>query len=248
LLGSLVLSISLLAPAPSSADTVTLGSKLQDPVTIYFGSYMGVQLSSTRGDRLASPSDGVITEWAVRTGLASELSLLILRPRGVGDFTLMTKVTVPAPAAATPDTIYRFPAPSVPISKGDSVGLEPKSTDVPHSDTGNPADVLGGNGLTEPTIGESVAPLTSNEGAELALQATVRFCNAPDVAGKKVSEAKALITAADCTPVIKKKKAKKKKRKRVIKQRTPAGTTGVPGTPVEILVGKKQGKKRKKGR
>jgi beta-lactam-binding protein with PASTA domain len=73
----------------------------------------------------------------------------------------------------------------------------------------------------------------------LALSAEVTYCKAPDVRGKRAAKAAQLIAAADCTPKISKRKVKKRrKRNRVIRQLTPAGTTGAPGTPVEIVVGK----------
>jgi hypothetical protein len=238
------LAIAVLAPAGASADSVKIGSTLQNSVDSYFLTYAGVQLTTATPRQIVSPADGVVTAWGTRTGLAETYSFWVLHPKndGSGGFTVTGGVTAPGPTTGAPQGVYSYSAPSIPIAKGDFIALGADGPDIPRHNTGNPADVLGGFSITPPSSGGSLAAPTKNLNSELLLQATVKFCNAPDVAGKKVAVAKQLITAADCTPVVSKKKAKKKKRKRVIRQTTAAGTTGVPGTTVAIVVGKK-GKK-----
>lgn len=236
------LGIVLLAPAGAGADSVKIGSTLQSTQNSGFLAYAAVQLASATPRQLVSPSNGVITEWGIRVGFPETYSLLVMHPKsdGSGGFDVTAGAAAPSPADGTPDKTYLYSVPSIPIAKGDSIGLLAPGNDLPLHNTGNPADIAGGYSSIPPTIGGSIGPPTQNPGRELLLQATVKFCKAPDVAGKTVAVAKQLITAADCTPVVKKKKTKKKKKRgKVIRQTTAAGTTGVPGTTVGIVVGKK---------
>lgn len=238
--GSLLAALltALLVPAAASADSVKIGSTLQNNETGDFLSYAAVQLSSVTAGQLTSPSDGVITTWGIRTGLSERYSILVLHPAGSG-FNVTAGAASPGPTDGTPEKIYSYPAASLHIAKGDTIGLLATDLDVPYHHTGNAGDVLGGNSTSPPTVGGSFGPTGPNPSSELLLQATVKFCKAPDVAGMKIGAAEQLITAADCTPVVRKKKTRKKKKvKRVVRQTTAAGTTGVPGTSVEIVVAK----------
>jgi hypothetical protein len=235
------LGVALLVPAGASADGVKIGSTLQNTQDSGFGTYAEVQLGSATGQQLVSPANGVITSWGVRVSTPETFSILVFHPKsdGSGGFNVPARAAAPGPTDNTDDKTYFFPAPSLPISKGDSIALYNQNGFVPGHNSGSLADVTGGYSI-DPNIGDSVGPPGMGTGREVLLQATVKFCKAPDVVRKKVAVAKQLITAADCTPKITKKKAKKKKRKRVIRQKTAAGTTGVPGTTVEIVVGKKK--------
>jgi hypothetical protein len=107
---------------------------------------------------------------------------------------------------------------------------------------------------------------------ELLLQATIKFCNVPNVVGQAEAAATAAIASHDCASTvtkqtlrlkaIKKSFSKAKKRKirssnavikgqngQVLSQSIPAGTTSAsPGTPVGLNVGQvvKPKKKKKK--
>ena len=77
-------------------------------------------------------------------------------------------------------------------------------------------------------------------GHELLIQASVKFCNVPDVHKLKKVNAKTALTNADCGVKVKKKVTHKSKfRGKVLKQKKPAGTTAVPGTIVPIVIGQK---------
>jgi hypothetical protein len=239
------LGAALLAPAAASADSVKVGSTLANPVSGYYSSYLSIQLKSATVPSGVSPTDGVITSWALRTGaLAQTYSLAVLHPKAdASGYTITGFNRAPQPTTGTPDTIYTYAAPSVPVLKGDFIGLAAEDApgpDIPRHVTGNPGDVVGGYSNFPHQLGDSLGATSMNLNAEMLFQATVKFCKVPDVRGKKGAEAKRLIAAADCTPKVTKKKAKKKKRRRVVRQKTAAGTTGVPGTTVEIVVGKKK--------
>jgi beta-lactam-binding protein with PASTA domain len=82
-------------------------------------------------------------------------------------------------------------------------------------------------------------PSTNSSGAEMLLQATEMFCSVPKLTGMKRAAAEAALAAHDCgTKVTKKRVKKRRKRNRVVSQLTPPGATDVPGTAVEIVVGK----------
>ena len=77
-------------------------------------------------------------------------------------------------------------------------------------------------------------------GHELLIQATVQFCNVPILKKLKTKPAKQALKAHDCLPKVKKSNTKKDKfRGKVLKQKTPPGTTAPPGTVVPIVIGKK---------
>ena len=68
------------------------------------------------------------------------------------------------------------------------------------------------------------APFTDIPGHELLLQATVSFCNVPNVHKQKKVNAKTALTNADCGVKVKKKETQKKKfRGKVLKQKLAAG-------------------------
>jgi PASTA domain len=234
-----------LAPGTASANTARIGSALLNPPTAAIcTSCVGVQRAQAGGNTplpLTSPANGVVTDWSVRTndpGAVYTLRIL----RSVGGTSYQSVGSAPAPSAVpgtTTDSIITYPAPSLPIRQGDQIGVAVSgaATGLPQFTGTNPANVIG----YATTFGDgNIASFTDVPLNELLLQATVRYCNVPSVKGMKIKPAKQALTAADCTPKVKKKEARKKKnRAKVLKQKKQPGTTAAPGTVVTILVGKK---------
>jgi len=182
----------------------------------------------------------MLTGWAVRTGpgtMGRRYTLFILHPRtdGSGGYVVGPAAVAPDPVPDDTDTIRSYPAGGLPIGKGDAIGMSPTQ---PVHLTSNPADVVGN--YNEVGTGQMLGPpLASASGSEMLLQATEVFCNVPDVRGLKRADAESSITAHDCgAAVTKKTTRKRKKRNRVLSQVTSPGTTGAPGTAVQIVIGK----------
>jgi PASTA domain-containing protein len=213
----------------------------------------------TSPNPVVSPANGVITGWKVKSAVdGAHYTLKVLRPNGpvslvVAADTNFTGIASAQAPSATPagtfiahptGAIFSYPA-SLPISKGDYIGLfvgpdSPFPEDLPqHGTSGVHANLIGNNFLGQPADGSS-APLTADEQHELLLQATVQFCSVPPLKKLKAKAAKRALRAHDCQPKVKKRIAKKNKlRGKVLKQKTPAGTTAPPGTVVPIVIGKK---------
>jgi hypothetical protein len=234
-------------PAAAGADTARVGSALLNPPTASIcggPNCIGVQRTQAGGNAplpLTSPANGVVTQWSVRTDVPGALfSLRILRP--VGGTSYQSVGSAPAPSAVpggTTDAIITYPGQSLPIRQGDAIGVDAGAAaeGLPQFTSTNATDVIG----FAPTFADgNIAAFTDVPLHELLLQATVAFCNVPSVKGRKIGAAKQALTAADCTPKVKKKEARKKKnRAKVLKQKKQPGTTAAPGTVVTILVGKK---------
>jgi hypothetical protein len=228
-------------PAAAGADTVRIGSALQQPDTPSIcTNCVGVQRARAAGAPLplTSPANGTVISWSVRSSEPGALhALRILRPAGGTSYTGAGTNAAP-PVPTTLDSILNYVT-SLPIKQGDAVGVQVTGGGgLPQFTSNNPADVLGYS--TTVFADGSSAAFTELGGHELLLQATIKFCNVPSVKGRKIGAAKQALTAADCTPKVKKKEARKKKnRAKVLKQKKQPGTTAAPGTVVTILVGKK---------
>jgi len=280
---SLTALVACLPAATASADTITMGSPLAniDSGGVSGGaSTVSVQLSFdpiSSPNPVVSPANGVITGWKVKSKDDDAIySLKVLRPNGPvasvtmanTNFTGVTSVQAPSAipagtAVSSPDgAIFSYPA-SLPISKGDYIGLLTGGADdeLPQFQAnGLPRSLIANNFTAQPTDG-SAANLLSDEQHELLLQATVKFCKVPDLAGKTAADAQAALVAADCaagaqtTTKLKLKKNTKKNRKKnkaikamngkILSQTTAAGTTAVPGTAVDFSVGQLAKKKKK---
>ncbi len=230
-------------PAAASADTVTIGSPLSHPNTPALSTgAIGVQAGASAGLStfpFLSPATGTVTGWSVRTADSGAVyGLRVLRPAGG---TLYTSVGASGLAPATPsssDATYHF-ATSLPIIKGDAIGISVDSGhDLPQYTTTNMQDVL----EYAPTFPNGNTQTFTNIGGlhELLLQATVKFCNVPNVHKLKKVLAKTALTNGDCGVRVKKKDTNKKKfRGKVLKQKVAVGTTGAPGLVVPIVIGTK---------
>ena len=86
----------------------------------------------------------------------------------------------------------------------------------------------------------TTATFTPEAGHVLLLQATVKFCDVPNLHRLKKVAAKQALAAADCGVRVKKKETHKRKfRGKVLKQKVATGTTAAPGTVVPIVIGRK---------
>jgi hypothetical protein len=242
---ALIATAALAVAMPAaSADTVQIGSALQHPDTpALCTNCLGVQLGQAGGGSplpLVSPANGIVTTWAVRTGdPGAAQTFRVLRPTGGNTFTAVGSSAAPAVPAGTTDSTLSYPA-SLPIRKGDAigVGIGLGAIGLPQFSSNNPSDVIGHSTGTPPDNASfGVTPLG---GHELLIQATVQFCNVPILKKLKTKPAKQALRAHDCLPKVKKSHTRKNKfRGKVLKQKTPAGTTAAPGTVVPIVIGQK---------
>lgn len=276
---SLTATVGLAGPA--GADTTVMGSTLansfQSPGFSISAPTVSAQISfdpTTSPNPVVSPANGVITGWKVKSADDGALyTLKVLRPNGPvtlvaminSSFTATASVKAPSAVPAgtfttTPTgVIFKYPA-SIPISKGDYVGLRASGavTDLPQNTTsGLSRNLIANNFTGKPADGAS-ANLLADKQHDLLLQATIEFCNVPNVVGQTQAAAAAAIAAADCTSTaatqnltlkaIKKTFSKKKKRRiraantalqaengLVISQGTPPGTTAAPSGPAVAL-------------
>jgi hypothetical protein len=245
LIVGLALTAAALA-AGASADTVKIGSTLghaENPGGELCSVCTGVQRSQVGGNTplpLTSPANGVVTSWAVRTSdVGAVYNLRILTPSGASAYTgagTSPAVTVPL---GTTDSVLNNVV-SLPIKQGDAIGVSagPSGHDLPSWPDNVNADVLGY--ATVFVDGGPPASTVNIPGHELLIQATMSFCNVPNLHRLKKVLAKTALTNADCGVKVKKKVTHKKKfRGKVLKQKVAAGTTGAPGTVVPIVIGQK---------
>jgi hypothetical protein len=262
------------APAAAAADTVILGSPLVSNYDggVSTGTNVSVQLSfdpATSTNPVVSPANGMITDWKVKSADDGAIyTLKVLRPNGPVSLVPATNTnfsgiaSVQAPSAvpngtfaATPTgVIFDYPA-SLPISKGDYVGVLSVGGGGAHGlpqamANGLPQSTFANRFGGQPADGTS-ADLLADAQHELLLQATIKFCKVPNLGKLKLAAAQQALAAADCAAgkVTKKKlkpsKKSKKKKGKVLSQSLAPGTTAAPGTAVDLKIGA-LGKKKKK--
>jgi hypothetical protein len=257
--------------SPASAETVVMGSTLTGN---YDGGISGAPLLSvqlayepaTSPNPVISPANGLVTGWKVKSADDGAIyTLKVLRPNGPvslatatnSNFTAITSMQAPSAvpagtALASPTgAVFSYPA-SLPIGKGDYVGIRlgGAATGLPQAFTnGQHGNLIANNFSGQPADGSS-ADLLADEQHDLLLQATIEFCRVPDVTGLKVAAAQQALTAADCAAgkvtqkKLKRSKKTKKKKGKVLTQSQAPGTTGVPGTAVDLKVAGLRKKKR----
>ena len=202
---------------------------------------IAVQQSQTGGSSpnpLTSPANGIVTQWAIRSGDTVTYGFRILRPAGANTYTSVVTALGEDPGVGNAELTSPV---SLPISQGDAIGIGPVAGDsdagVPEHNTSD-SNVIAYN-LTGQADG-ATAGFTPTPGHELLLRATVKFCAVPNVHKLKKVAAKQALAAADCGVKVKKKETHKKKfRGKVLKQKKQAGLTLPPGTVVPIVIGKK---------
>jgi hypothetical protein len=241
-----------LLPAVASADTRVMGSALTLP---YQGgvctnnclSFQQAQVGGASPNPITSPANALVTQWAVRTGDPDALyTLRILRPTATLN-TYLGAGSSAAPQAVPPgttDSIITYPVTNaLQIKKGDHIGV----FQTGNADGGLPQNTT--NGITGNVIANNFAGLPADTAQapfipdaqhELLLQATIKFCNVPNVKKKKLSVAKSRLAAGDCSAkVVRKETQKAKFRGKVLKQKLAPGETAIPGTAVKIVIAKK---------
>jgi hypothetical protein len=234
-----------LAPALARGDTATIGSALQHPDTpALCTNCVGVQRSQVGGSTpfpLVSRVNGLVTEWAVRTSdPGATQTFRILRPAGGASYTsVRSSPSITVPPGTTDSTLHN--AVSLPIRQGDAIGVAVSGTasGLPQFTSNNAADVTA---FAAPIFADGASgSFFDVPGHELLLQATIQYCNVPTLKRLKTKPAKQLLRAHDCLPKVKRSRVKKEKfRGRVLKQKTPPGTTAAPGTVVPIVIGTKK--------
>jgi hypothetical protein len=235
----------LTLPATARGDTATIGSDLtqnSNSNTCTFPCLAVQQTQAGGPNPLLSPANAVVTAWAIRSTDNVTYAFRVLRPAGPNTYTGGgTSLGVDPSGPGSP--ILTFPT-SIPIRQGDAIGIATVAGDsdagVPQHDTpGIAANVWATNPLGQPAEG-ATASFTPQAEHELLLQATIQFCNVPSLKRLKTKPAKRTLRAHDCLPKIKKSAIKKNRfRGKVLKQKTPPGTTAAPGTVVPIVIGKK---------
>jgi hypothetical protein len=248
-----VLSIA----ASASANTATIGSDLSQTsdsnvcVLSFVTGCTAVQKSQAGGSQpfpLTSPANGIVTEWAIRStdNVTYAFRVLhVLIPADPNIYDGAGTATGVDPGTGT--GVLRYPV-SMPIAQGDAIGIAAIAGDsdagVPQNNTPTVdsnvwATATSVNDASPPPDG-SPASFTPEPGHELLLQATVKFCAVPNLHKLKKVAAKQALAAADCGVRVKRKVTHKRKfRGKVLKQKVSAGTTGVPGTIVPIVIGQK---------
>lgn len=242
----------LVLPATAGASTVKVGSALTaTPVPGVSTNAFAVQQAQEGGALpfpLTSPSDGVVTSWSVRAAETNAVyTFRVLRPTGAPNgYTGVGSSLAPATTTAT-DTVYTF-ATSLPIKKGDSIGVNVGPGGVgqlPQSQPPSLANVMAYGPLFADGSSNNTAATFALPMHELLVQATIKFCTVPDLKSAKTAAAQQLLAAADCTagPVTKKnlkrtKKNKRKKKGKVLNQTLAPGTTVAPDVAVGFTVGK----------
>jgi hypothetical protein len=245
LVTGLALACAYLLPAAASADTVRIGSALghaSAPNGELCTNCVGVQRSQVGGNLplpLVSPANGLVTQWAVRSSdVGAIYNLRILRPATNTAYTgAGTGPAVTVPVGTTDSVLINTI--SVPIKQGDAIGVSVNAGHgLPSWPDNVTSDVVG---YLPPLVdGTSSGNTTDIPGHELLIQATVSFCNVPNLHRLKKVTAKTALTDADCGVKVKKKETHKTKfRGKVLKQKLAPGTTAAPGTIVAIVIGQK---------
>jgi hypothetical protein len=211
LIGGLVIACGCLVPGVAGADTVKIGSTLgtasNGPTGELCAPCVGIQRSQVGGNsplRLVSPANGVVTQWAVRTSDPGAIyNLRILRPINNSSYTgVGTSPNVLVPALTTDSVLINNV--SLPIKQGDAIGVAVNAGHgLPSWPDNVSADVVG-YALGNFADGTSSGNVTDIPGHELNIQATVSFCNVPDVHKQKKVNAKTALTNAACGIKVKK--------------------------------------------
>jgi PASTA domain len=220
--------LSLLGASDAQGATVTLGSRLTNPLpstTITFSAT--VRQTRLPGATLVSPFNGEIRSWKV-INASGGWTLQVLHPSGGG---LVSTASTHGETLGPGIITFRA---RLAISAGDSIGL---ASDSASSALGN-SDATPGAALDAyiPPLSDNAPPRTSStsDTLELGFNATVvSNCIVPRVKGKTARKARSKLRAAGC----KSKVVKKKGGRRVTKQRPRPGTEVPPGTAVKLTLG-----------
>jgi hypothetical protein len=182
-----------------------------------------------------SPTDGTVISWRF-VGAGGTFAPRVLTPSsgtthsGSGTGTAVMPSAVP-PAISGPYTT------SLPIKRGNRFGV-----DVASGSTIGTAPTPGATYLQwVPPLpnGSSQAP-TASIAAELAIEATVRFCKVPALKGMTGKAARQALSSADCTLGNVTKSRKKRPTKQVLSQTVKANRSIADTEPVGFTVSQKR--------
>jgi hypothetical protein len=234
---------ALLAAAAAQAATVTVGSPLTAPFTDTFGG-TATEVNFTLGEpgtRVTSPVNGTIVSYRVKVDSppTDRFAIRAIRPASGGAF---TGAGTGPPLTPPSSGLQSFSA-NLPIRAGDFVGLDlvdPGSVVAFQNagpSTGSTVYEWGNNGFL--ADGDTAPPKYTYADGELAFNADVRYCIVPNVVGKKLKKARAVLAAADCTVGrISPKKKKRKGRKFVTSQSAGIGASISDTAPVDLVLGR----------
>ena len=253
MIAAVAAACALAGPSAASAGTVNIGSNLQNTYNFAagfcLGPCVGLQQTQTTAAgklELASPVNGTITGWSVRSGqIGSSYILRVLRPAGGLSYAYARTSAAGTPVPDTMDVVRDYPT-SLPIKQGDRIGLQPPAGIGLPMHTGAPltaADVVAYHAAGGADGGTFPFDTTNGSSREVLLRATITFCRVPAVKGKLLKRARGMLAAAGCQAKVKRRflepsKKNKQKRGKVLKQQPIAGTTQAPSIPVALVVGK----------
>src|SRR5262249_36425209 len=176
-----VAAAAAILPAGAAADSATFGSTLQATQNTSLVNTRAVQLATATPTQLVAPADGLITNWAVRSGdVGATYELAVIHHPVNGSLDgMVTAIDVAFPPVPdSRDSIRQYNAVSrVVVDKGDSIGLASVGgpAALPFHNSGSGGDVYGtygGGAFSLAGIG-SPTPAT---GKELLVQANEHFC------------------------------------------------------------------------
>lgn len=234
LAAAVVAAATILSLETARAATVTVGSSLTGPFEpdVSFGGATRTNLTLPPPANATSPVDGTAISWSF---IGAQMTPRIIRPVGGGLYT--GAGTGPEQAGAGEGVISGpFPI-SLPIKAGDLFGVDTEGSISPFATRDLPGAA---RGIWAPlSDGAPGRAPTAQPGAELGIQAVVRYCLVPKLKGKKPGKAKQALRAADCT-VGHVRKGRKARKKRVVKQSVSPGSSISDTQPVDLRVSRKR--------
>jgi hypothetical protein len=231
------------AAGSAGAATLTLGNPLTGSgyTPTNFGLPSGlINVTLASGAAATSPVDGTVIDWAVGGGDGS-FAPFVAQPSGLN----FTGTAVGSAVAITPPGVSPREATNLPIKAGQVFGLNTPIGDINLAPAGYDGYY---EGLM--TVGAS-GPLYQGGSANesFAFNATVRYCEVPNLHLKNLTAAQQALKNADCTlgTVTKPKNKKKRRKAKFVKaQSAAAGAKISDKAPINLTLGPKPKKKHKK--
>jgi hypothetical protein len=229
--------------ATASAATLTLGNPLTGSgyTSTNFGLPSGlINVTLASGAPATSPVDGTVIDWAIGGGDGS-FAPFVAQPSGAN----FTGTAVGSAVAITPPGVSPRQPTNLPIKVGQVFGLNTPIGDIDIAPAGYDGYY---DGLM--TVGAS-GPLFAGGSANqsFAYNATVRYCEVPNLHLKNLTAARQALKNADCTlgTVTKPKNKKKRRKAKFVKAQSAAAGAKISDTaPVNLTLGPKPKKKHKK--
>jgi hypothetical protein len=234
------------ATGTASAATLTFGNPLTGTpayTATNFGGDSGLMNTIlASGASAASPVDGTIIDWGVGGGQGT-FTPFIAQPSGT-DFKGTALGTASAINVSTGTESPRQLT-NLPIKAGQVFGLNTPTASLDYAPAGHDGyyDGLMAVGTTGPLY------QGGTDGQSFAFNATVRYCEVPDVRGLRLAPAQQALKDHTCTPgnVIKPKNKKKRRKAKVVRSQSAAPGAKISDTaPIDLTLGPKKKKKAKK--